>query len=53
MKYTDLKETDFTAIQSQGNFLPTKLELEIKTDFEALIFSESDISFCCLLPVKL
>ena len=51
MKYLDLKETDFTAIQSQGKFLPTKLELEIKTDFEALIFSESDISFCCLLPV--
>lgn len=51
MKYSDLKETDFTAIQSQGKFLPTLLELEIKTNFDALIFSESDNSFCCLLPV--
>lgn len=51
MKYLDLQETDFTAIQSQGKFLPTMLELEIKTNLEALIFRESDDSFCCLLPV--
>ncbi len=52
MKYLELEETDFTAIQSQGKFLPTMLELEIKTNLDALIFSESDDSFCCLIPVQ-
>jgi hypothetical protein len=50
MKYVELQETDFTAIQSQGKFLPTMLELEIKTNLDALIFRDSDDSFCCLLP---
>jgi hypothetical protein len=52
MNYLELKETDFTEIQSQGKFLPTLLELVNKNNFDALIFSEPDNSFCCLLPVS-
>jgi hypothetical protein len=52
MNYKDLKPEDFELIPKGQKISARVLELDIKKDFKAFIFSENESAYSCLLPAN-